>query len=277
MSPMISVRDLNAKRTAAWRVLDASWYLPAQRRDAEREYAAAHIPGAVRFDFDGKIARRDSTLPHMLPPANELQQHLRELGLNNDTPVVVYDGAGLFAAPRAWWMLKTAGLENVFVLDGGLPAWRAAGLALSDACEPIPSPGHCSVSLLAHWVASCADVQRVLRDHSAIVLDARPAERFYGRAPEPRAGLRSGHMPGAINLPADQLTSAGFLRPESDLVAIFDTIAPPDLPLVCTCGSGVTAAIIALAATVAGRRRIAVYDGSWAQWGQPGPLNVVSG
>jgi thiosulfate/3-mercaptopyruvate sulfurtransferase len=275
MAPMISAQDLHQDLNSSWRVFDASWYLSAQGRDADREYAEAHIPGAVRFDFDGAIAQRESSLPHMLPPVAELQGHLRDLGLNNDTRVVVYDGAGLFAAPRAWWMLKTAGLENVFVLNGGLPAWRAAGFALSDATPPVPSAGRCNVSLVARWLASCDDVQRALTENSAIVLDARPAERFHGRAPEPRAGLRSGHMPGAINLPTDALVSEGFLLPESELVAIFDNIGPPDEPLICSCGSGVTAAIIALAATVAGRHRVAVYDGSWAEWGQPGPLDVV--
>lgn len=256
------------------KVFDASWYLPAQQRDAEQEFLTAHIPGAQRFDFDQRIRDDASALPHMLPPAKILEQHLRALGINNEDTVIVYDGMGLFAAPRAWWMLRAAGLSRVSVLDGGLPAWRSAELSLASGPAQEVRRGNVNVADPGNWLVTCAQVQRALDDPNCTLLDARPSDRFDGTAPEPRAGLRSGHMPGAVNLPVDRLVIDGHLRSARELADLFDQLAPRTSRLICTCGSGVTAAIIALAATVAGRTNVAVYDGSWAEWGQPGPLPV---
>ncbi|MEO1574470.1 MAG: rhodanese-like domain-containing protein, partial [Pseudomonadota bacterium] len=170
-------------------ILDASWYLPAHARDAEAEYLAGRLPGARRFDFDGEIARRDTPLPHMLPPPDELTEHLRQLGLRADSRVVVYDGMGLFAAPRARWMLRAAGLARVAVLDGGRPAWTAAGYSLETGAPPPWREGDIVAAAPGRWVADADDVARALADTACAVLDARPADRFAGRAPEPRDGL----------------------------------------------------------------------------------------
>lgn len=258
-------------------VFDASWYLPAHARDPEAEFLTGHIPGARRFDFDGVIARHDTDLPHMLPPPDELEQHLRRLGVNNDSTVVVYDGMGVFASPRAWWMLRAAGLARVAVLDGGLPAWVASGRALEAGPEHPAPPGDVTVQPPGRWLANMHDVQSALVDGQCAVLDARPAPRFAGAAPEPRAGLRSGHMPGALSLPADSLVKDGCLLSAASLDDAFDALAPSDRRLVFSCGSGVTAAILALAARVCGRTDVAVYDGSWAEWGLPDGPAVATG
>lgn len=246
-------------------VVDASWHLPTAGRDGRAEYLAGHIPGAVYFDIDA-ISDKTTALPHMLPDPVAFSSAMRHLGLGDGMRVVVYDSAGLFSAPRVWWSLRAYGVRDVFVLEGGLPAWKAAGHPVEDGAV-VARPRHFTARLDHSAVATLEDVRKALAS-GAQVVDARAAERFRGDAPEPRPGLRSGHMPGARNLPWEKLIDNGVLKPVDVLKAAF-TDAGLDLarPVVTTCGSGVSAAILALALESAADKSAAVYDGSWAEWG----------
>ena len=246
-------------------VIDGSWHLPTAGRDAHAEYLAEHIPGAVHFDIDA-VSDKKSTLPHMLPDPVAFSSAMRALGLGDGMRVVVYDSYGLFSAPRVWWMLRTFGVADVFVLEGGLPAWKAQGLPVEDGAVR-KLPHHFTARLDHSSVASLDDVKHALASGVQVV-DARAADRFSGEAPEPRPGLKSGHMPGAKNLPWTDIIENGRLKSGAELMAAFKK-AGVDLtkPIVTTCGSGVSAAILSLALETAAHRSAPVYDGSWAEWG----------
>lgn len=226
------------------------------------------LPGARRFDFDGEIRDHATDLPHMLPGPAEFTEHARRLGIDERSALVVYDDVGVYGSPRAWWMFRVFGHTNVAVLDGGLPAWLGAGLPTDPAPTAAPRRGDFTARLCPELLANVGDVLRALGDPRCAVLDARSAGRFSGREGEPRPGLRPGHMPGATNLPFAETLADGRLLPPERLRERFAPFG--DRRLVTTCGSGVTACIVALAAEVAGRRDVAVYDGSWAQWGRVG-------
>lgn len=254
-------------------VVDASWYLPAQRRDAKGEFEAGHVPGAVFFDHDA-VADPSSRLPHTLPTAGFFAAAAGALGIASTDTIVVYDGTGLFSAPRAWWMFRAFGARDVLLLDGGLPAWTAAGLPTeTGAARPRAASFQAAFNPAA--VAGLADMRAHVERRDVQIVDARPADRFGGTVPEPRPGVRAGHMPGAISLPFGLLAENGRLKPSAELRRVF-AAAGVDLarPVVTSCGSGVTAAVINLALETIGRPGSRLYDGSWTEWGSAGDTPV---
>jgi thiosulfate/3-mercaptopyruvate sulfurtransferase len=257
-------------------IVDASWYLPIQNRNAAREYLAAHIPGAVFFDIDA-VADTASHLPHMLPSEAAFAEAVGAMGVAETMDIVVYDGAGLFSAPRVWWTFRAFGARHVFVLDGGFPAWKAEGRPVESG-EVRKAAARFRAKLDRGAVYDADAVAAALRTGSAQVVDARPSDRFRGEAPEPRPGVRSGHMPGARNVPFADLTDNGRLAPPEKLANAFAAAGVDlDRPVVTSCGSGVSAAVLALALETLGKPAAGLYDGSWTEWGSDPGRPVATG
>jgi thiosulfate/3-mercaptopyruvate sulfurtransferase len=242
---------------------------------AAPESAPARIPGARIFDLEGAFSDHIQSLPHMMPGPAHFEREARKLGINRDSVVVVYDRVGLYSSPRAWWMFKAMGHSQVTVLDGGLPAWMEAGNPTSQDATRIEREGDFVARPTGNAFCDAATVERALEDVSCAVIDARSQGRFEGRDPEPRAGLRQGHMPNAVNLPFTDVQVKGHAKSASELQALFESRIGARRKLVFSCGSGVTACVDALAATLAGYSDIQVYDGSWSEWGLQSSRPVV--
>ncbi|MDP2493557.1 3-mercaptopyruvate sulfurtransferase [Shimia thalassica] len=259
------------------RVIDASWHMPATKRDPKAEYETAHIPGARFFDID-EISDLRSDLPHMAPPIEKFMSRMRAMGVGDGHQVVVYDTNGVNSACRVWWLFRLMGQNDVAVLDGGLPKWQAEGRAIEDMA-PIIRDRHMTVRRQNHLVKDVTQVSSASKLGDYEIIDARSAERFKGEVDEPRAGLRSGHIPSSKNVPFPTLlTSDGTMKDPDTLRTVFED-AGVDLskPAITTCGSGVTACILALAMERFGKTDYAVYDGSWTEWGAFPTLPIATG
>lgn len=259
------------------KIIDASWYLPAQNRDGAAEYAANRIPGAVYFDQDS-IVDPASDLPHTIASAADFARAAGSLGLSDTDTIVVYDGPGMFTAPRVWWLLRLFGAANAYVLDGGFDAWKAQDLPVETGAPVAPVPAKFNASVNSRAVTSFDAMRSIVGTGTSQIADARGPGRFAGTEPEPREGIRSGHMPGARSVPFATLSEGGKLKSLSELRAVFEA-SGLDLqkPVVTTCGSGVTAAVLTLALQSIGHRDNTLYDGSWSEWGGCDDTPIATG
>lgn len=259
-------------------ILDGSWHLPNSGRDAKSEYLTEHIPGALFFDIDD-LSDEKSDLPHMLPSTVKFASRMKKMGIGDGARIVVYDSTGIFSAARVWWTFRAMGHGDVAVLNGGLKKWKAEGRPLEDGPAPKRSERHYTPLQNTEIIRDIEEMQALIAKGGAQIVDARPAGRFEGKEPEPRPGLRSGHMPGAKNIPSQALLNAdGTFKSVDELVALFKGVGiNVAKPVVTTCGSGVTASMLALALAVVGQTNAAVYDGSWAEWGKDNGLPIATG
>lgn len=259
-------------------ILDGSWHLPNSGRDAKSEYLTEHIPGALFFDIDD-LSDEKSELPHMLPSTVKFASRMKKMGIGDGARIVVYDSTGIFSAARVWWTFRAMGHGDVAVLNGGLKKWKAEGRPLEDGPAPKRSERHYTPLQNTEIIRDIEEMQALIAKGGAQIVDARPAGRFEGKEPEPRPGLRSGHMPGAKNIPSQALLNAdGTFKSVDELVALFKGVGiNVAKPVVTTCGSGVTASMLALALAVVGQTNAAVYDGSWAEWGKDNGLPIATG
>jgi thiosulfate/3-mercaptopyruvate sulfurtransferase len=259
-------------------VLDASWHLPTAGRDARAEYEAEHIAGALFFDIDGLSDER-SSLPHMLPSTVKFASRMKKMGIGDGMRIVVYDTVGLYSAARVWWTFRVMGHAEVAVLNGGLKKWKAEGRPVTSEAPAPRTPRHFTPRFDASLVRDLDDMTALLANGAAQIADARGPGRFSGTEPEPRPGLRGGHMPGARNVPYTMLMNGdGTLKSAAELREAFKTRGiDPTKPVVTTCGSGITAAILSLGLALAGQPDSGLYDGSWSEWGQDNGLPVETG
>ncbi|MGL4404138.1 MAG: 3-mercaptopyruvate sulfurtransferase [Notoacmeibacter sp.] len=259
------------------RVVDASWYLPVQNRNAKAEFETARIAGAVHFDID-TIADLTSGLPHTLPSPTFFAAKVGEMGISETDTIIVYDGMGMFSAPRVWWMFRIFGAKNCYVLDGGFDQWKAEQRPVETGTAGKAAFVDFKPTLNALAVVNFNEMQRIVETGELQIADARGAGRFEGRDPEPRAGMRSGHMPGAANVPYSALSTNGRLKPLVELKQVLELAGVAlDKPVVTTCGSGITAAVITLALQSLGHRYNMLYDGSWSEWGGRADTDVQTG
>ncbi|WP_275786067.1 3-mercaptopyruvate sulfurtransferase [Pararhizobium gei] len=259
-------------------ILDGSFKLPGVMPIASDDFAERHIPGARFFDIDA-VADHETALPHMLPSAAAFERHASELGISNDSVVVVYDTPGLMSAGRVWWTLRTFGHKQVAILDGGLKKWLADGYAVTNEVTA-PASTRFRASFDPAAVRSKGEVRDNLESRAEQLIDARSASRFAAKEKESRPGLRSGHIPGSLNLPFNLLTNpeTGEIIPVADIRRVFETAGLDfSQPVIASCGSGVTAAALAFGLHLAGKNDVAIYDGAWTEWGQPGDTPVETG
>ncbi len=275
-SPFIVDADWVEQRLGSVKIVDGSWYLPAQNRNGAAEYASGHIPGAVFFDQDA-IADPSTGLPHSIPSPEFFATEVGKLGISETDTIVVYDGPGIFTAPRVWWLFRLMGARDVYVMDDGLDGWKAEGRVL-ETDLPEPEPALFRTDFQPARITSLDAMKHIVAGHDEQIADARSAGRFTGEEPEPRAGMRSGHMPSARSMPSGIFSTGGRLKDLSELKELFRTSGIDlDRPVVTTCGSGITAAIISLALASLGHTDNTLYDGSWSEWGSRADTPVITG